>query len=107
MSTPYSCASFLTAIARGSALPVSHKPTACCVTFSFAGFALVTNFKRGDDCRLAVKGTGVRPKSVRIIDSELCLEETADWEIDERTGDLVLLAPVSCPSAVWLVEWKL
>ena len=71
------------------------------------GFALVTNFKRGDDCRLAVKGTGVRPKSVRIIDSELCLEETTDWEIDERTGDLVLLAPVSCPSAVWLVEWKL
>ena len=72
-----------------------------------AGYALVTSFKRGDDCRIAVKGAGVRPKSVKVIDSELRLEETADWKADERSGELVLRAPVSCPSAVWLVEWDL
>ena len=71
------------------------------------GFALVTNFRRGDDCRVSVRGAAARPASVRVINDAEMLEETADWEIDAKTGELVLIAPVSCPSAVWLVEWKI
>lgn len=72
------------------------------------GFALVTNFKRGDDCRVLARGAAsARPASVKLIDDAESLAETTGWELDSKTGELVLIAPISCPSAVWLVEWAL